>query len=185
LSVDGGTLYYRHPVRPGQPQDLIARDVSSGRELVLVKQRQIGPVHLSPDGRFIATSTLNAAAKMMTLLLVSSDGSGSRELAPGLDVTVMTWSPDSRSLIAKKNIPMRIPEREYWWIPIDGREPRRIDLPDTGRLAEAPTAGGQWMSWTERDPGFGGAPDEQSQIWVLENFLPRPGGGGAGGGSRR
>ena len=187
LSPDGGRLYYRHPVRQGSPQDLIAKDVSTGTETVLVRQRQIGGLFLSPDGRFIVTRAPDPTTNVPTLLLVSTDGSLLKELVR--DFNIVTWSPDSQSIIASPagvGVQSTGARLNYWWIPVDGRGPRQLDLPDTGRVPSGlVSTGGKWLAFAEREPGYGGLPDEQSQIWVLENFLPRPVGGRGAGGSIR
>jgi hypothetical protein len=51
-----------------------------------------------------------------------------------------------------------------------------------GRYLERIVAAGKWIVVGETDPNDGPQAAAVSQLWVLENFLPKPQGGrGAGG----
>ena len=183
LSAEGRTLYYRNPMSAtAAAHDLMAKDLATGRETVLVGQRHIAGVFLSPDGRFIVTSAPDQANRP-TMLLVPTDGSGARELPR--DFALVTWSPDSRSLIATRvGTTPGGPRSTYWWIPIDGREPRPLTLPDSGRPIAKVVARGRWLAFQEGNVSDGPDSNGPSQIWVLENFLPKPPGGRGAGGVR-
>ena len=80
------------------------------------------------------------------------------------------WAPDSQSVLVKKRT---APDRpaETWWVPIDGRDPKRMDdgidgemrhirvHPDGRRVVLA------LRPQREFKPG---------ELWVLENVLPSP-----------
>jgi Tol biopolymer transport system component/thiol-disulfide isomerase/thioredoxin len=148
LSMDGRTLYYRQPVPVAKPpHDLIARDLPTGNERTLVQQRTLGPLTLSPDGRFIATVS-ETSSKQKILLLVPTDGGQARELPPvgALSATPgqVQWAPDSRSMLVRIQGPSK--SIETWWLPVDGREPHKLDLPTEdargGQVAAQPDGHG-------------------------------------------
>jgi hypothetical protein len=74
-------IYYRDsavgaPVEPA----FMERDLSIGRDHELIRRPNLGAVNLSLNGKFIATGSLDAAAKVVSLLLIPTNGSQSREL---------------------------------------------------------------------------------------------------------
>jgi hypothetical protein len=54
----------------------------------------------------------------------------------------LQWTPDSRAIVTTVATTMHATgtnEQEIWWIPIDGRDPRRIDV-GTTQIGENPIA---------------------------------------------
>ncbi len=171
ISPDGRTIYYRRPVPAASPpHDLVARDVATGAERVLVTQQPLGRVTLSADGRHILTTTTDSPEGPTVLLLVpTAAGSAPRRLQVdrGEATGNLSWvalAPDSRSTLALRTFGDWIAESpgrsELWWIPFDGRSPKLLEVlpagawlsdatlhPD-GRLAFTRTMylpGGLWM----------------------------------------
>jgi Tol biopolymer transport system component len=175
LSADARTVFYRSPLAYGS-NDLVARDVMTGKETTLVSKAAIGGLTLSPDGQFIASSTF-ALLPPRPLLLIRTDGTGVQDFGP--DTRFLEWCPDSRSFIAGKPAGVAGPRPTLWWIPVDGRAPRQLnigDVPIELRRFASPiilpgwkelAIGAQTLALTVHDAISG--PD---QIWVLENFLP-------------
>ncbi|HVQ43061.1 MAG TPA: hypothetical protein VMS54_12670, partial [Vicinamibacterales bacterium] len=184
LSPDGRTIYYRDPVRNAEATHrLIVKDVTTGRESVLVAGRQLGALQLSPDGRFLVTPSPNPATKQPALLLIRTDGSGVKELPDGF--AFVAWWPGSRSIIAAKTLsPMSATGSRYWLVPTDGGAPTPLSLPLNGRNLGRITAAGEWIAFAESDPGGAPNPAAISQLWVLENFIPKAQGGRGAGGTR-
>jgi Tol biopolymer transport system component len=154
LSPDRRTAYYRreipngrqvpHEMRTSDGQSslgtvpetaLIARDLASGTERELIR-RVMFPVlargpDLSPDGRHILVTTLDAEAGIWLVGMVSTEGGQYRELWRQSSATRQpggNWAPGGRSVIVWSPLTNRIGEpAENWWVPLDGRERRRLD----------------------------------------------------------
>ena len=75
ISPDGKTLYYRRGRNV-----FIKRDLSSGEERELARRSVLGNIHLSPDGRYIATASTDADSNTGTVLLIPTADREIREL---------------------------------------------------------------------------------------------------------
>ena len=139
----------------------------------------MGNVQLSPDGRYIATGSVDPATKSSTFLLIPVAGGEPRELmragskadsAPSM----LTWAPDSRSLLIRKRPSGENQSGEVWQALLDGSEARKLDEKLDPRLA---TAGirlhpdGRQIAFTP-DALTGAGWARSAEVWVLENFLP-------------
>jgi Tol biopolymer transport system component len=191
LSADGKKLYYRQgkatAAEPSVLQAaLIERDMASGVERELIRGNFDGPL-LSPDGRFIAASTVDLSTKSKSLVLVPVAGGEPRTLmrvdllqsvidspqAKNLEYLsglIVLWAPDSRSLVFQLTL-----SKGLWWVPADGREaPKPVNLgvganhwnvrvhPDGRQFAVAVAVQ---------------QPQNQGpvEVWVLENVMPKAG----------
>jgi hypothetical protein len=87
------------------------------------------------------------------------------------------WTPDSGALIIQKNTGSRW---ELWRIPLAGAAPRKLDI-DASLWRDG---GPSWGDIVQQgDTGFSLSPDghnvaltvgkNTSELWVLENFLPK------------
>jgi Tol biopolymer transport system component len=170
-SPDGARVYYRQADQPatGGGGAFIARDVASGNEREIIRRPNLGDLVLSPDGRYIATGSNDAATNTRTILLIPTGGGEPRILKRvnlSRDMDVKMWAPDSRSVVVTTLGP-----RELWRLPIEG-EPRLLSNdpqenlpgrpavhPDGKRIAVAQTS----TATQAQEPG----------VWVLENLLPR------------
>jgi Tol biopolymer transport system component len=171
-SPDGTRLYYRLPVE--NQVAVMERNLSSGAEREVFRRKDLG-VHLSPDGRWFATRTDDGAA----VGLVPVAGGATRELhkmPQGYSAVPVSWDSSGRGLIVRATVAGR-DGMELWFVPVDGGQPRKIDLPVTTRKSVGPG------SWTGGMGGFRLHPDgrrlaytlngRRREVWVLENFLPR------------
>ena len=175
-SPDGKKLYYRAsvdqddrgiPVRLGRA--IIELDLASGTAHEILRRPRLGVPTVSPDGRWIATLTADAAGRSSTTILFPVSGGDVRELIrvdQPVAAGVMFWTPDSSSIIVASAPSGQV--REYWQVSISGGDPRRLDLkvdtptrphlhPDGRRLAYTTTT------------------ETKAEVWVLENFLPKAG----------
>jgi Tol biopolymer transport system component len=87
--------------------------------------------------------------------------------------TDLRWMPDGRSLLVKVAGTVRN-ERWLWWVPLDGRPARRIelgrtDLVDTG-IAVHPD--GRQIAFVAGDPIVSKTSSLDTEFRLLENFLP-------------
>jgi Tol biopolymer transport system component len=166
-SSDGTKIYYydnaiEAPIEPA----FIERDLSTGRDREVIRRPNLGAVNLSPDGKFIVTGSLDAAAKAFSVLLIPTIGNQVKELMRTNQAEwggVWGWAPDSQSfLVRKKNGNVL----EVWRVSLDGSAPQKTDLqadPAFGAL-RASSNGRQvaFQVQEERKP---------EEVWVTENFL--------------
>ena len=73
-----------------------------------------------------------------------------------------SWSPDGRHLMIN-TFWSNSERRETWLVPVDGGQPRKLDLPgySWGRIRVHPD--GRRIAYH--------AGDLKNEVWVLENFL--------------
>lgn len=101
---------------PEPARDLIARDLRTGAERTVIEkgpQIRLGPV--SPDGRLIYTGDV-----------VATTTGEIRPLREPSGRPYMRWAPDSQSFLAQ--VTATSGAVEYWWVPVDAREPRKLDF---------------------------------------------------------
>jgi Tol biopolymer transport system component len=176
-SPDGKKIYYRRVASDGVA--FVERDLASGNETELIRRATLGNVQLSPDGRYIATGSVDPATNSSTFLLIPVAGGEPRELmragskadsAPSM----LTWAPDSQSLLIRKRPSGENQSGEVWRALLDGSEARKLDEKLDPRLA---TAGirlhpdGRQIAFTP-DALTGAGWARSAEVWVLENFLP-------------
>jgi len=168
LSPDGKTIFYLET--PGQP---VRFDIDSRRETRLTPVgnstqawRQPLSLAVSPDGAQIAyvgaesLVVAPAAGGEPRELVHWSGGSSPRERADGLG---LAWSPDQRYVFfVKPDI------RAIWRVPLTGGEAENIGI-SMNRIRALR------MHPDGRRIAFDSVIDAPSELWVLENFLPRAG----------
>ena len=176
-SPDGRRLFYR--TRNGAVH---ARDLALGTERVLAggvftpmgtaTPDSLGPISVSPDGRWIA-STQGESAGARSVVLVPVTGGDTRALLrvdPPVGIfQSIVWAADSRSLLVLKAFRLDRSASELWQVPIDGAPARKLDfdarrvlLGGVGRMRLHPD--GQQLTYVSgRYP--------TAEVWVLENFL--------------
>ena len=169
-------VYYRRD-QTASPSHVIIHDVGTGSE----RQLQTGHADagfidtaISPDGHYLAFRAGGGSYEPV-LGVVPVTGGAPRELfRPDVSagrVDLIGWSPDSRQVIfdTKQRMGLRNVNLEWWRIPIEGGERRKLASdplqaakirfhPDGHRIAFAGTQGGGM------------------EIWALENFLPQSAG---------
>jgi sugar lactone lactonase YvrE len=164
LSPDGKTIFYLET--PGQPVRL---DIDSHRETKLTPVGT-GPwdgrlsLAVSPDGAQVAyvggasLVVAPAAGGEPRELVRFSGASSPAEMADGLG---LAWSPDQRYLFFVK------PEiRAIWRVPVTGGEAENIGI-SMNRIRALR------MNPDGRRIAFDSVIDAPSELWVLENFLPK------------
>jgi Tol biopolymer transport system component len=158
---------------------IVVRDLESGEERELYRfptlERGIG-IALSPDGRWL--SFINAGwGAVRSLRIMPASGRDAREVwsfgetkqgTPGGD---HTWTPDERYILFSAPDPSDLRVWDLWRVPVEGGKPEKMGLQKRwgiGRLTVRPD--GRGIAFANR----GGASTD-SEIWVMENFLPRAG----------
>jgi Tol biopolymer transport system component len=168
LSPDGKTIFYLES--PGQP---VKFDIDSRRETRLPPvgnpegSRQPLTLAVSPDGAQVAY--LGHAS----LVVAPAAGGEPREVVrfPGKAMAGeragglgLAWSPDQRYLFVAPNSEFA----GIWRVPLAGGEAENIGV-SMGRIRALR------VHPDGRRIAFDSVVDPLSEVWVLENFLPKPG----------
>jgi Tol biopolymer transport system component len=184
-SPDGKRFYYNR--RPWGPHPayyaFVEHDLATGAERELLRRLVVGGLRLSPDGQYIGTPSIDPATNSRVLLLIPTSGGEPRVLmsvasgvkpeelsklfAQGETIGIVTWDPDSRSLLVTKGTTDR---HEFWRVPIDGGAPRKLGIPSPERWPLGSISPDQkHIATVVSDP----ATPHTTEIWTLENFLPK------------
>jgi Tol biopolymer transport system component len=75
----------------------------------------------------------------------------------------IAWAPDGQGVLFVKQPDSRVAKMELWLAPLEGGQPRKLDLtaPNLRDLSVHPD--GRRIAYT--------AGSDRSAVWVLENFL--------------
>ena len=170
VSTDGKTLYYRKRLDGASDSSsslfvFIERDLASGLEKELVRGN-LGYPALSPDGRYLATSThdvSDVSTQRRSIMLVPVAGGEPRILiqayANPQDVEVR-WAPDSRSVVLDEG------NKQFVWASIDGRVPPK---PVGFYAGVRVNPDGRRFAIVEKKP------TPPQEVWVYENVLAKAG----------
>jgi Tol biopolymer transport system component len=179
LSPDGKTLFFFTGGEQKLWGGLISRDIETGQEREIARVPFMRPANgwtepaVSPDGKYLAFRS-PVDESWRAVRLVPTTGGEVRELyrfqvqsEPAL-FGELSWTPDGRNVLfvgstGKDGMP------ELWRMPIAGGEPQRTGLSAKGMRIVAAHPDGRRIAF---DTGTrSGSPNE---LWVLENFLPKP-----------
>jgi Tol biopolymer transport system component len=171
-SPDGKKLY--HGGRIGTAQAFFERDMVSGAERQIIRRARLSiHISLSPDGRWIAAMTADAAGQ--AAIVFPASGGEARELmrTNQASLAIAFWAPDSNSVILTRGTfrDRWVEPVDYWQVPVSGGEPKRTDL----KIDSATSP--QW-TWPRLHPdgrqvAFTTGGQSKNEVWVLENFLPK------------
>jgi len=155
---------------------LIEKDLASGKERELIRGRDLNNIRMSPDGKWITVGTVpEGDTQRRTREIVAFPTSGGEphtllKMDNALSIAVVTWMPDSLSLRMARALSPQKAER--WMVPIDGGTPSLLDTVELGGLFRRPFRlhpDGKTIAFETQ------APRKPSEVWALENFLPRGG----------
>jgi Tol biopolymer transport system component len=171
---DGTCVFDRVDIKGGFSQ-IMLRDIKTGeeRELYRIPRLERIGYAVSPDGRWLSLAL--SGAKERTLKVMPLWGGEAREIwsfgetKQGMPGFSHTWTPDGRSILFAASDPNDMPTWELWRVPVEGGTP-----PEKMGLRK------RWGIWdlTVRPDGrrlafaSRGGPSDESELWVLENFLP-------------
>ena len=158
VSPDGKTLYYSHSIPNEKMMAFSAIDLASGKQMELYRGNG-GGLNLSRDGRYIATVSQGS------VLLIPVDGGPHKELLHAEASQRLLWAPDSQSVFLRQTSPGE--QAELWRVPLSGGQPQKTptNLPFAAGLILSPN--GRQIAYLED------APRVQTEILVIENFLPK------------
>jgi Tol biopolymer transport system component len=141
----------------------IEEDVASGKTREIFREKGLGRMSLSPDGRFIVTFR-NAESNNPIVLLVSIGGGEARELFRFSQRTTAlppTWMPNGRAILITNETTDRT---ELLLVPVGGGQPRKIDVGALRFQNIQVNPDGRQVAYVSGEA--------KEELWVLENFLP-------------
>ena len=164
-------------------QALTVVDIASGNRREVHASPHIHATDVSPDGRFVAISTVteeDARASGLPepnsnrLLIVSLDGGEPREVLRVLldqEITAVKWTPDQKHLLLTIQVGQteesQAENRKVWRLSVDGGKPETVNLSLDGNQLQGLRfhPDGRRLAFTAQD-------GQGLEIWVMENFLP-------------
>jgi Tol biopolymer transport system component len=155
---------------------IVVRDLQSGEEQELFHYPRIERglrVALSPDGQQLCFSNAGWGG-IRSLNILPASGGEIKEIwnfgeiergTPGID---QVWSADGRYILYSAPDLSNLRNWDVWRIAAEGGKPEKIGLEDSwGIFSLTITPDGRKLAYASR----GGASTD-SELWVLENFLP-------------
>jgi Tol biopolymer transport system component len=177
LSSDGRTLFYPASLDdPGADPRLVRFDIESKKETEL-KRAPAGGARfwlqaVSPDGKQLAFLLADPASKSFSLQVMPAAGGESRELLHDKDWDLesnLAWTPDERYLLIAKPEKSKGPAL-LWRLSVTGGAPEKIGVSVAGARFPAVSPDGKRLAFEVDQAG-------PTEVWTLENFLPKAAGG--------
>ncbi len=167
-SPDGKTIFYAKNDVSTKSRPLVARDLKSGEDKVLVSGFVGFGAAVSPDGGQIAFTSISGENYVFSTLYVLSLKEDKRreifKLKNPEDFGPIAWSPDgSRLLFVRRNFKEN--KFEIWQIPVEGGQPQNLRLSTTAVSPISIHPDGKRIAYSFGQP--------KAEIWVMENFLPK------------
>ena len=174
FSRDGNIIYYLRP----SPSDvdgsrLVAHDLRSGQETVVIERPGLYMGLVSPDGQRLLIARAMEEGNSQILLIMPTTGGKARELVKvdgEKEVPFWgsaSWTPDGRYVVFFKGVKGKDRQWQLWRVAAEGGEPQPLGLNVTDRLVG---------SLKLHPDGRRVAIDDVKvnlEVWVMENFLPK------------
>jgi Tol biopolymer transport system component len=171
---DGTCVFDRVDIKGGFSQ-IMLRDLKTGKERELFRIPRLERISyaVSPDRRWLSLGLSGEKERSLKVLPIL--GGEPREIwdfgqaKRGMPGFSHTWTPDGRFILFAASDPDDMPTWELWRVAVEGGKP-----PEKMGLRK------RWGIWdlTVRPDGrrlafaSRGGPSDESELWVLENFLP-------------
>lgn len=157
----------------------VERNLETGRERVIATPPSgIGNnLGHSPDGRYWLSYEESATPAKTVFRAYDVVAAQVRDLfqvdrKSSLVYDGVQWMPDSRGVIVNV-LGANETLRELWWIPVDGRQPKRLNVGvNVVDAAIAIDPEGKQIAFGAGDPMPSKTPVVQSELRLLEHFLP-------------
>jgi Tol biopolymer transport system component len=166
ISGDGRTILYIASADfpfAGQT-NLVQFDIDTKRETIL-KSGRFSAFALSPDGTQVALHTFDDAPGSCHVQVMPSTGGELREVVRGCPgVNRLAWSAKNELLYAIRSDDN---QNVIWRVRAGGGEPQPVGITMPGQLQHLDLSpDGRRLAFTVFDTGA-------SEVWALENFLPK------------
>ena len=158
---DGKSLYFVR--RDMEKRHIVRHDIESGAEEEIYRQPKVylAWLSVSPDGKQLAFATDDK------LKVLATTGGESRELLQVKDVYTTAWTRDGKYVLYSKLRDGSKDMFDLWRIPVNGGEPQKLDLSMRKLMHVRIHPDGRRIAFT------GSSQPEKSEVWVMENFLPK------------
>ncbi len=173
ISPDGKTIFYIASIDdpPLIERKLVRFDIDSRRETIVRSGPAFFSLALSPDGTQLASSRTERDGSHIEVMPAA--GGEAREVFLSTDfvgLNTLAWSPDQRYLVfAKGGDNGSNGLNVLWRVPVAGGNPERMGISMAGQL-KYPR-----LHPDGRRITFGVFETGASEVWALENFLPKAG----------
>jgi len=167
FSPDGNTIFYLKAAASSDVNGsrIVARDLRSGQETVVVERRGLYAGVVSPDGQRMLIATYDG--KFQVLLVMPAAGGEAREVVrlDGAFPGSPSWTPDGRSVAFLKAVKGKDGQWQLWRVAAEGGEPQQIGLIAARQLQGVRLhPDGRRVAITDVKVNL--------EVWVMENFLP-------------
>jgi Tol biopolymer transport system component len=163
---DGKGIYYRRGDLAWKHDSIVERDLTSGTERELLRDRHVNWFSLSPDGKSLVCAIVESAKKETAISIVAVAGGERRDLIPASSGFLPAsggfprprWTPDGSHILLLKS-------GDLWAVAAGGGQPRKIDLGMTRVLDVRVNRDGRQIALMTRN-------NTMQEVWVMENLLP-------------
>lgn len=171
-SPDGNTFYYGRHYQETMSNQIVARNMTSGKEKVVYQSNHHFSISLSSDGKLLALmSNEEQCLKVIptaggkSQVLISSDEEG--EIDFDVNTVSLTWSRNGKYIyFVMKESNMDDSETELCRISANDAKLEKLGLKMAGGFVNLSAhLDGKHFSYSSRDK-------LNSEVWVMENFLP-------------
>ena len=173
---DGKRLLYRNGESGANSENILMRDLETGRETALyhAASGEIGDIALSPDGRQLALTLFDKQTRSTGLKVLSVTAGEARELLTVKEPETIpedsvTWTSDSRDVVFGRirNVPQAV-KTELFAVPAGGGEAHALGVAMDGLRNLSFKPDGRHVAFTAGQQPF----PPRAEVWVMENFLP-------------
>ncbi len=175
---DGKRLLYRNGESSTKSENVLMRDLETGRETALYQAAsgEIGDIALSPDGRQLALTLFDKKTRSTGLKVLSVTAGEVRELVTVKEPETIaedsvTWTSDSRDVVFGRirHVPQAV-KTELFAVPAGGGEAHALGVAMDGLRNLSFKSDGRYVAFTAGQQPF----PPRAEVWVMENFLPTP-----------
>ncbi|MFZ2053312.1 MAG: tetratricopeptide repeat protein [Candidatus Aminicenantales bacterium] len=170
------TYYFlRGNMKEGFTQ-IVVHDLESGqkRELYRLPKLEMIGIALSPDGRWLSFANAGWGG-VRSLKIMPATGGEAREIwsfgemKQGVPPISLTWAPDGRYILFGAPDLTNLRVWDLWRVPVEGgKPPEKMGLQTRWGMWDLTVhPSGRQLAFASR-----GGPSDESELWVLENFLP-------------